>query len=157
MARKPKVDCFVYVVTDGPTVLYVGKGTGRRHLQSATKHGGTAQIIERFTCEDKAFARERELIAELMPTENKCAGGNGGRTNPSTLLVPLNMRGRVSENEMKKAMAEHRKFEAMLNAVGPRRYVAAWLLANAETIEKHVPGSKVDVSRLSEVANGCWA
>jgi hypothetical protein len=157
MAGRRKVDCFVYVVTDGPVVLYVGKGAGRRHLQSAAKHGGTARIVERFTDEDRAFARERELIAELMPTENRCSGGNGGRSKATALLVPKALRGVISESCIAKAMAEHRKFEEMLRLVGSRRYVAAWLLQNSEIIAKHMPSSKLDVDRLREVACGCRA
>jgi hypothetical protein len=138
---KGKVDCFVYVVTDGPTVLYVGKGTGRRHLQSATNHGGTAQIVERFTCEGKAFARERQLISELMPTKNKCLGGNGGRAAP-----------RPKPRKTK----WDREIEA-IEKMGLRKYAARWLLTNSEAIMRHVPDSKLDVYRLSEVANGCRA
>lgn len=132
---------YVYVITDGDVTLYVGKGTGRRHLASARKHGGIAEIREWFKNEDRAFARERELIAELSPRNNKCPGGYGGRATPKP-APPKTL--------WDKEFAE-------IERIGTRRYVAQFLLRNAAVIAKHAPASKLDISRLREVAYGCGA
>lgn len=155
--RKPGF--FVYAVMDGATPLYVGKGCGRRHLISAKKHGGTAKIIERFDCEDAAFARERHWIAELMPQNNISPGGNGGRSRPASKWdVPKQYKGRLSKTEWRAAVRSFQKLQAEIDEVGSRKYVARFILSKIDERNCAEWGvSKVDLSRLREVANGCGA
>jgi len=139
MAGKGK-DFYVYAILDGETVLYVGKGSGRRSQRSAKNNGGTARILERFSCEDKAFARERYWIAELLPQNNKCAGGNGGRCQPKKReSLPKWYRDTVAEMER----------------VGSRVYAARLLCRKIAEHNCELWGvSKLDLIRLREVAYG---
>lgn len=148
MAARKHNTFYVYAIMDGPTCLYVGKGSGRRAEQSARIHGGEAKIIRSFAREDDAFAFERELISELLPANNKCAGGNGGRK--ALGVVPVQYRGKLTECDMKRAMAEHDEIERGMFEIGPRRYVARMLLGRFGSF---IDPSKVDAIR--QVAYGC--
>lgn len=141
---------YVYAIMDGPTCLYVGKGSGRRAGVSARVHGGAAKIVRYFTREDDAFSFERDLIAEMMPQNNKCPGGNGGRKSPC--IVPPQYRGKLSDREMRRAITEHEEVERGMLDLGPRRYVARMLL---ERFGSLIEPSKIEAIR--QVANGCWA
>lgn len=105
------------------------------------------ETVRRWNDSDETFraryarARERELIAELMPTENKCPGGNGGRAAPKP----------------KPRKTQWEKELEAIEKMGPRKYAARWLLINAETIMRYLPASKLDVNRLRQVAYGCGA
>lgn len=99
----------------------------------------SGEIIEGGLSEDEAFKRERFWIAELKPTANKCAGGNGGRSIPVRLP------------------AWYSRFLKEYQKVGPRRYVAQAILKKLNERNCEQFGvSKVDIFRLREVANGCW-
>jgi hypothetical protein len=145
MPARVNVDCYVYAVMDGEAVIYVGKGTGSRFKDSARKFGGVGKVLERFTDEDAAFARERELICEWQPSQNKATGGNGGRIKPSKLTAAE-----------KRAHAEWRRYEREFNAVGPRRYVARFLLE--KDLGFILPAPEVaQIRQMAEtVANGPW-
>lgn len=146
-------ECYVYCVFDGVTPLYVGKGTGRRMRASAAKHGGEAKVLERFKDEGEAFKAERRWIAELMPQNNKCPGGNGGRAGPLP-LVPPNLRSVVSEAEMRREMRKEAKIRKEMERVGSRVYAARFLLSR--DLSACFPGSEVAGIRksLEAVANG---
>jgi len=62
----------------GETV-YIGKGTGSRLAQQMRRFQSDGEIIERHSSEDKAYERERELIALHNPPLNVSRGGLGGR------------------------------------------------------------------------------
>ena len=132
---------YVYIIRDGHSVLYVGKGTGRRAKESARKHGGEAVIAEWFDDESKAFARERELIAELLPLNNISPGGNGGRSKP-----------KAESPEARRNRKEFERFEREYHEVGPRRYVARFLLSR---FANQIAPSKLEMVR--QVAHGGWA
>lgn len=127
---------YVYLIKDGETPIYVGKGTGRRAAHSARKHGGEVVYLERDLTDDQAFNRERHWIAELQPVENKCLGGNGGRCRP-------------------KAAPQKCKVMREIERVGSRVYAARFLLTKLSEANCERWGvSKVELSRLREVAHG---
>lgn len=144
MAARGRPEIFyVYAVKDGESIVYIGKGTGRRLKVSARKHGGTAEILQRFASEDKAFAYERKMIAAHSPTNNRCAGGNGGRAQP---------------RKPKRIPAWWRKQIAEIERVGSRVYSARFLVDRMDERNCEQWGvSKVDLFRLREVAYGCGA
>jgi hypothetical protein len=134
--------CYVYRIFDGVETVYVGTGTGRRIDAQKRRFGCDGEIIARDLNDDDAFKAERRWIAELMPTQNVHPGGNGGRCRPKPKT---------------KAEREFAAFERKLHEEGPRRHVARFLLRKIdETNCEKVGVSKVDVSRLREVANGGW-
>ena len=125
MAGEPKF--YVYAVMDGVTCLYVGKGSGYRKNQSAKKHGGSPVILERFSCEKKAYVKEKEYIAELQPTENKDAGGFGGISAPVGPHVPKILKGvytcRQWKNHEAKVWREMRDIERVGSQVNSARFL----------------------------------
>ena len=128
--------CYVYLLKDGDLPIYVGKGTGRRAYQSKLKHGGEIHYLEKDLSDDAAFKRERFWIAELTPPNNILAGGNGGRSKP-------------------KPKPRKTKFERDIERIGSRKYVAQFLMTRlAEHNCEQWGVSKVDLSRLREVAHG---
>lgn len=147
---------YVYVVKDeNDTPLYVGKGSGCRHKVSAREHGGVSSIIEEMQCEDAAFKRERHWISELMPVNNKCLGGNGGRSSPACDRLPKILDGVMSLSEWKRERRSQKREEEEVNRVGARKYVAQFLLRKIDERNCEQWGvSKVDVFRLRGVANG---
>ncbi len=134
MAKRKQL--YVYRIFDGAVSVYVGKGSGRRLQCQKVKFGLPGEILEEFSSEQKAFDRERFWIAELKPTENKCAGGNGGRCRPK-----------------RKPRRCHTEIE--MERVGPRKHVAQFLLKKLNELNCEGWGvSKIDLFRLREVANG---
>lgn len=127
---------YVYAIMDGETVLYVGKGHGRRARVSARNHCGQHRILERMECENEAFAREVFWIAELMPQNNITKGGNGGRVKPK------------GKKRQPKAYYE-------MERVGRQVYCARFLCERLAEHNCELYGvSKVDLNRLREVAYG---
>lgn len=139
-ARGRKPGFYVYRIFDGYETVYVGKGSGRRLQSQMRKFGMDGHILEECGSDDDAFARERHWIARLMPTANKCPGGNGGRAKPRKETA---------------ADRAYRKFVKVLEEVGSRKYVARFLLTRLSLSNCEALGvSKVDLFRLQEVANG---
>lgn len=147
--RKQPQRFYVYAVYDGVVCLYVGKGCGSRHKQSARLKGGESSVIEWCNDEDHAYARERHWIAELMPTENRSPGGTGGRSSPLP-LIPVSYRGKITEAEFKREDAAMRRQIAEIETVGPRRYTARMLLRF--DLSPFLDASKIDAIR--QVAHG---
>lgn len=128
--------CYVYLLSDGPTPIYIGKGTSKRAQASRRKHGGDISYLETGLSDDAAFEREKFWIAEMQPQNNKCPGGNGGRSTP-------------------RKAPRRSKVEIEIDRVGSRKYCAQFLISrlNEANCEKYGV-SKVDLSRLREVAHG---
>lgn len=119
---------YVYALKDGEKTVYVGKGSGRRLDQQRTSLGLSGDVLEWFSSEAKALAAERKWIAELRPSLNKCAGGNGGRVRRRSVLP-----------------AWHRNIER----IGTRRYAALLVLAC------HRAGMAVsNLEQIRQVAHG---
>lgn len=127
---------YVYRIYDGVETVYVGKGSGRRLAHQMRKFGLPGAIVEECKSDDHAFEREVHWIAELKPTANKLAGGNGGRCKPKP---------------KPRLAREFREIER----VGSRKYAAQVLVRK---LDEHNCGrwgvSKVALDRLREVANG---
>lgn len=64
-------DYYVYSIhgVDG-VLLYVGKGCGRRSVQSARRQSGKPRIRATFSSEKQALAFERRLIERFNPPNN---------------------------------------------------------------------------------------
>lgn len=77
-----RLNFYVYRIFDGAQTLYVGKGSGKRLADQKRRFRCEGEIIEECNSDDHAFKREIHWIAELRPTENRAAGGNGGRCRP---------------------------------------------------------------------------
>lgn len=131
-----KREFYVYRIFDGFETRYVGKGSGRRLTNQKRRFRCDGEIIERCRSDDHAFDRERHWIKQLMPTENRSAGGYGGRCRPARKpRLPKEIRS--------------------IEQVGTRRAAARFLLTrlNEANCSRHGV-SKVDLVRLREVANG---
>ncbi len=61
---------YVYSIHRDGRLLYVGKGCGRRGLQSAQRLSGRARVRASFTSEKQALSFERRLIERFNPPEN---------------------------------------------------------------------------------------
>jgi hypothetical protein len=147
--------CYVYRVFDGFETIYVGKGTGRRRFISAKRLGGQSEILESGLTDAEAFAKEVAWISCLMPTANVAIGGNGGHTRGNAPLVPRNFRGKISEADMRRSLSASRKMEREIQALGSRKYVARFLTQKLNFTNCALWGvSKIEMSRLLEVANG---
>lgn len=135
---------YVYRIFDRHETVYVGKGCGRRVHDQRRRFRCNGEIIERCETDDEAFAAERRWIAMLRPTQNVSPGGNGGRSKPRVLTA-----------EERGNLKAWRDFEREYERVGPRRYVARGLVTRlSEANIASLGVSKVELSRLWEVANG---
>jgi hypothetical protein len=103
---------YVYQFTgDGGTILYVGKGSGRRLENQERRFGMPGQIVKRFKSEAAAYEFERSLINRLSPKLNKTAGGGGSIARAAARLP-----------------AWFKAIEAEIKKIGSRAYVARELL-----------------------------
>ncbi|WP_028747994.1 hypothetical protein [Rhizobium mesoamericanum] len=135
---------YVYRIFDGMETVYVGKGSGSRLQTQCKKFGLPGAIVEYCDNDDHAFKREVHWIGELKPTANVSRGGGGGRIKP-----------KQTPPWLKRAQAEYARFVKGLEEVGPRRFVARFLLRKLDESNCELYGvSKVDVIRLREVASG---
>lgn len=122
---------YVYKIERDGQVIYIGKGTGRRFHNQKRRFGGDdgSAIIERCKSETHAFKRERELIAEMGPQLNKCAGGNGGRK--------------------KRVYYRRSKDEMLMAKIGTRAFAARVLLAVRRTRPELV---SIPAAKLYEIS-----
>lgn len=81
---------YVYDILDSTgNVVYVGKGSGDRCRTSMRQQGGVSVCINAyFKRECDAYAYEVVRIAEIAPTLNRHAGGNGSRATPAPEYRP---------------------------------------------------------------------
>ena len=67
---------YVYSVHDpAGSLLYIGKGRGRRSVSSARRLSGRARVRAVFSSEKSALAFERRLIQKFKPPHNILYGG----------------------------------------------------------------------------------
>jgi hypothetical protein len=83
---------YVYELSDGSSVQYVGKGIGRRLRSQIARTGLFGEIVRRFKTEREAYRYEVQLIAKLSPPLNRNGGGGGNRTSRRAAIVPKWMR-----------------------------------------------------------------
>lgn len=96
--RAPEGQFYVYELSDGKTVQYVGKGTGRRLKNQIARFGLFGEIVKRFRSERVAYAFEARLIARTCPPLNRASGGGGAITRRKAKL-PLWFRREIEEIE----------------------------------------------------------
>ena len=109
---------YVYEILDHKgTVVYVGKGSGRRvDVSMRARNGSASRKVALFKRERDAYAYEVEHIAEVSPVLNKIAGGNGPRCQV--------VKTRKSKEERE------------IEAVGTRVYAARYLLQKIKAINE---------------------
>lgn len=61
---------YVYSVHVDGSLVYIGKGSDRRHLQSAARLSGKSRVRAEFASERDALAFERRLIERFKPRFN---------------------------------------------------------------------------------------
>lgn len=127
---------YVYQITDGDEIVYIGKGSGNRIKVQERAFRGTGSILERFESEAAAYSAERKFIASRRPSLNRHPGGNGSRARLT-----------------RKARKD--KWEKCYDQIGPRRYSARLLLACEQSRPGIIDPSKIDVIR--QVAYGEWS
>lgn len=101
---------YQFVGNDG-SIMYVGKGSGRRLKNQERRFGMAGQIVKRFASENAAYEFERALISRLSPSLNKLAGGGGSIAHRAAKLPTW-----------------FRRIQADIASVGSRVYVARELL-----------------------------
>jgi hypothetical protein len=121
---------YVYQLSDGKTVRYVGKGSGKRLKNQIASTGLFGEIVKRFKSEREAYKYEVSLINRLNPPLNKNRGGAGGLAT-----VPV---------------LRHPAWVYEMGRVGSRRYTAQQLLRF--DLSGHLSASEIDTIR--QVANG---
>lgn len=147
-------DCYVYRIFERLCTLYVGKGSGPRAQVQARRFGANVEIIEDGLTDNQAFEREKHWIAELKPTENKDAGGTGGRVNPEPSM-PKSLKGQLTQKEWRAALRDTEKTNADIERIGIRRYCARFLLTKLDKFNCEQWGVTLSqLGRLQEVANG---
>lgn len=99
---------YVYQLSDGLTIQYVGKGTGRRLKNQMARTGLFGEIVKRFKSERDAYRHEIKLIAEISPPLNRNGGGGGPATRRRAERKP--------------------KWVCDIEAIGTRMYAARMLL-----------------------------
>ena len=143
---------YIYAFIEGHEVLYVGKGSGRRLKQQEKRFGIPGKILERLSSENEAYAREVHWISELRPTMNRNKGGAGSYSKE---VVPRSVRNVMSLADWKREKAKAQSEYDEMERVGTRKYAATVLLRHVNEANCEGLGlSKVDVSRLREVAYG---
>jgi len=144
---------YIYCFSDGAEIAYVGKGSGRRIKQQEKRFGYPGRILEYLANERDAYEREVYWIKVLRPSENKNAGGAGKTSDPNP--IPVSLRGLVSDAEWELAEKQVAKEFKEVDRVGVRRYAARFIMTRINERNAGVYGmSKVDLDRISEVANG---
>jgi len=143
MADKEK-KFYIYAFYDGASALYVGKGSGYRAAHQKKRFRVDPVILERFDCEDAAYAAEVKWMQRLKPTENKKPGGSGGRCLKSKLT-----------KSQRSALRAEKVAEGEILRIGVKRYVAQFLLTKISELNADGLGvSRGDLSKIRAVAAG---
>lgn len=103
---------YVYAFYRGETVVYVGKGSGRRLHNQERRFGSKGVILKEFKSEKAAYNYEASLIQEMKPELNRAAGGGGAITRRKAKLP-----------------AWYITEQAQIEKLGSRKYTALKLLA----------------------------
>ena len=89
---------YVYQLSAGDSVQYIGKGTGRRLKNQIVRTGLRGEVLKWFKSEKAAYAHEASLIKRISPPMNRAAGGGGAIARRKARL-PLWFRREIKEIE----------------------------------------------------------
>jgi hypothetical protein len=124
---------YVYAIkNEQGSIVYIGKGSGRRFEVQKKNFNLSGEILETFASEKLAYAKEIEFISLHKPSLNKCKGGNGCTATKKRIVK--------------------QDYEKLIDRIGSRAFAARLLLAYNKVNPKMVDQSKVDLFR--EVAYG---
>lgn len=124
---------YVYALTEGDAIRYVGKGSGRRLQAQRRNHKLEGHEIARFKRESDAYAFEITQIAEHSPPINSHPGGNGSKATP--------------QRQPRKD-----KWTRNLEAIGHKRYAARLILEHVWKCPHIMSTSELEIVR--QVAYG---
>jgi len=124
---------YVYAIkNEEGSIVYIGKGSGRRFEVQKKNFKLSGEILETFASEKLAYAKEVEFISLHKPILNKYKGGNGCTA-------------------IKKRIVKQ-DYEKLIERIGSRACAARLLLSYNKVNPKMIDQSKVDLFR--EVAYG---
>ena len=124
---------YVYAIkNEEGSIVYIGKGSGRRFEVQKKNFKLSGEILEKFASEKLAYEKEVEFISLHKPSLNKCKGGNGCTA-------------------IKKRIVKQ-DYEKLIERIGSRACAARLLLSYNKVNPKMIDQSKVDLFR--EVAYG---
>ncbi len=103
---------YVYALTKDDQILYIGKGTGNRLQDQRRNFGLAGHELAWFKTEKDAYKFERQLVRDIDPWLNRCAGGAGSYSRK-----PPEPRYKPSEDEI------------LMQQIGTRAYCCRLLLA----------------------------
>jgi hypothetical protein len=124
---------YVYAIkNEQGSIVYIGKGSGRRFEVQKKNFKLSGEILETFASEKLAYAKEVEFISLHQPSLNKCKGGNGCTATKKRIVK--------------------QDYEKLIERIGSRACAARLLLSYNKVNPSLIDQSKVDLFR--EVAYG---
>jgi hypothetical protein len=133
MAGRPINKFYVYAIkNEEGSIVYIGKGSGRRFEVQKKNFKLSGEILETFASEKLAYEKEVEFISLHKPSLNKCKGGNGCTATKRRIVK--------------------QDYEKLIERIGSRACAARLLLSYNKVNPKMIDQSKVDLFR--EVAYG---
>ena len=124
---------YVYAIkNEQGSIVYIGKGSGRRFEVQKKNFKLSGKILETFATEKLAYAKEVEFISLHKPSLNKCKGGNGCTATKKRIVK--------------------QDYEKLIERIGSRACAARLLLSYNKVNPSLIDQSKVDLFR--EVAYG---
>jgi len=124
---------YVYAIkNEQGSIVYIGKGSGRRFEVQKKNFKLSGEILETFASEKLAYAKEVEFIFLHQPSLNKCKGGNGCTATKKRIVK--------------------QDYEKLIERIGSRACAARLLLSYNKVNPSLIDQSKVDLFR--EVAYG---
>ena len=124
---------YVYAIkNEEGSIVYIGKGSGRRFEVQKKNFKLSGEILEKFASEKLAYEKEVEFISLHKPSLNKCKGGNGCTATKKRIVK--------------------QDYEKLIERIGSRACAARLLLSYNKVNPKMIDQSKVDLFR--EVAYG---
>jgi hypothetical protein len=133
MAGRPINKFYVYAIkNEQGSIVYIGKGSGRRFEVQKKNFKLSGEILETFASEKLAYAKEVEFISLHKPSLNKCKGGNGCAATKKRIVK--------------------QDYEKLIERIGSRACAARLLLSYNKVNPSLIDQSKVDEFR--EVAYG---